>query len=77
MIKQLYYLTKVQTCNFFALNEAKYSKDLQKRKSIRAMFIAYLIVGAMLVFYSVGVSVMLAEVGLADVTPTYLGMLSM
>ena len=77
MIKQLFYLTKLQTCNFFALNEAKYSKDLQKRKSIRAMFIAYLIVGAMLVFYSVGVSVMLAEFGLADLTPTYLGMLSM
>ncbi len=77
MIKNLYYLTKLQVCNIFSINEARYSKDPQKRKKIVSTIVAYLIIGLMLVFYAVAISVSLAEFGLADVTPTYLGLLSM
>lgn len=77
MIKSLYYLTKLQMCNFFSINEARYSKDPQKRKSIRTTLVAYAIVCAMLVFYSIGIPVALVEFGLGSVTPIYLGLMSM
>lgn len=76
MIKSLYLLTKLQICNFFALNEARFSRDPKKRKSVQAMLIAYLILGVVLVFYSAGLTFALNEFGLGQVTPTYLGLLS-
>ena len=77
MLKSLYYLTKLQVCNIFSINEARYSKDMQKKKSVRTTLIAYIIIGVMLVSYSAGLVVALNEFGLAGVTPTYLGLLSM
>lgn len=77
MIKNLYYLTKLQICNIFAINEARYSKDLQKRKSIRTTLVAYAILGFFFVFYSVGIPMMLNEFGMASVTPMYLGLMAM
>lgn len=77
MVKSLYDLTKVQICNFFSLNEARFSKDEKKRKSVRALLVAYAVLGVMLIFYSAGMVVALNEFGLASVTPIYLGVLSM
>ena len=77
MIKSLYLLTKLQICNFFAINEARFSRDPKKRKSVQAMLIAYLILGVVLVFYSVALVFALNEFGLGQVAPTYLGLLSM
>ncbi len=76
MIKELYYLTKLQICNLFGINEARFSREPKKKKRAIAMLATFLLLGAMLVFYAVGLSVALVEFSLGEIVPLYLGLLS-
>lgn len=75
MIKSVFLLTKLQICNIFGINEARYARDPKKKNRVRTTCIAFLILGATLVFYAGALSFALASFGFAEIVPTYLGLL--
>lgn len=76
MIKGLYYLTKLQICNLFGINEARFSREPKQKKRATAMLATFALLGGMLVFYAVGLSVALVEFSLGEIVPLYLALLS-
>ena len=76
MFKSVLLLTKLQICNIFGLNEAKYAKDKKSKARVRGTLFAFLIVGLVLVFYAVVLSVALAGFGYKEVVPLYLAVMA-
>jgi ABC-2 type transport system permease protein len=76
MIKELYYLTKLQICNLFGINEARFSREPKQKKRAITMLAIFALLGGVLVFYAVGLSVLLIEFGLGEIVPLYLVLLS-
>ena len=76
MFKNIYVLTKLQICNMFGLNEARFSRDQKKRKTVYSMLVAYVLLAGVLIFYAAGLSVSFAMLGLSDVVPLYLAILA-
>ncbi len=76
MFKDIYVLTKLQVCNIFGLNEARFSRDKKKRKTVFVTLAAYLVLAGILIFYAAGLSVAFATLGLVSVVPLYLAILS-
>ncbi len=73
MFKSVLLLTKLQICNLFSLNEAKYAKDKSKKKRLKTTLFAFIILAVMLVFYSASISYAFASFGFSNIVPLYLG----
>ena len=72
MLQHIKLLTKIQTCNLFGLNEARYSSDSRKRNHLILMVIVWGILGLMLLFYVFFLTNAYINMNLADVVPIYL-----
>lgn len=72
MLKQIKLLSKIQLCNYFGLNEAKYSKDKAKKKRIIGLGAVYIFLGLMIVFYVSAISVVYVKIGIGNLIPTLL-----
>ncbi len=76
MFKSVLLLTKLQICNIFGLNEAKYAKDKKSKTRVRGTLYAFAVIGLMLVFYGAALSVALASFGYKEIVPLYLTLMS-
>ena len=76
MFKSVLLLTKLQICNIFGLNEAKYAKDKKSKTRVRGTLYAFAVIGLMLVFYGASLSVALASFGYKEIVPLYLALMS-
>ena len=73
MINEIKLLTKVQMCNFFGINEARYSKDSKKRNKIYTAAICLLIFGVFICAQVGGTTYLLVSFGLSEVVPSMVG----
>ena len=76
MFKATLLLTKLQICNFFGFNEARFARDPKQKKRIQTTLIACAIMAVMVVVYSASLSYALANYGFAEIVPLYLGLMS-
>ena len=76
MFKSVWLLTKLQICNLFGLNEAKYAKDKKTKNRLKTTLVAFIILGAALVLYSALLSSAFASFGFVEIVPIYLGSLA-
>lgn len=65
-------LTKIQVCNLFGENEFRYTHDRKKKRRWIAMGVLMGLVAVMMASYVVGLCVGLSVLGMADVIPEYL-----
>ena len=65
-------LTWLSLCNLFGFNEARYGKDQKKRNRLLTVGVAYLILGAMLVFYVGILTYGFIMLGFEKIIPMYL-----
>lgn len=72
MLRQIRLLTVLGLRGLFGLNEARFTSDKKRKRSLRTMAAAYAFIFLMLTMYVVGLSVGLAEIGLAEIIPQYL-----
>lgn len=70
MIKSVRLLTFVQLCNFFGINEVRFSKDPKKKKQIWLMVFVYLYLGVLLALYTTSLCSSLIVNGMTDMIPT-------
>ena len=75
MWKSVRLLTWLSLCNLFGFNEARYGKDKKKRSRLITVGIAYVILGAMLVFYVGILTYGFITLGLGEILPLYLGVI--
>ena len=75
MWKSVRLLTWLSFCNLFGINEARFSKDSKKKSRLITVAVAMVILLGMLVFYAGALTLAFIEMGLADVIPTYLGVM--
>ena len=76
MFKSVWLLTKLQICNLFGFNEAKYAKDKKTKNRLKTTLVAFIILGAALVLYSALLSSAFASFGFVEIVPLYLGSLA-
>lgn len=72
MWKSIRLLTWLSLCNLFGFNEARYGKDQKKRNRLLTVGIAYLILGAMLIFYVGVLTYSFITIGFEEIIPLYL-----
>ncbi len=72
MWKSVRLLIWLSLCNLFGFNEARYGKDKKKRSRLLTVGIAYLILGAMLVFYVGILTYGFIMLGFEKIIPLYL-----
>lgn len=72
MIRQISLLTKIQLCNLFGLNQARFTKDKKKKATFIGMAFVWMLVICMLVFYVAMSAVGLAMLGVAEMIPLVL-----
>lgn len=76
MLRQIQKLTALQLCNLFGINEVRYTKDKKKKQNfILLSFVWFLLIG-MLVFYVALLSIGLCTLGMSDIIPIYLYMIT-
>ena len=73
MWKSIRLLTWLSFCNWFGINEARFSKDPKKKNRLITVAVAMLILFGMLVVYAGALSLAFIEMNLTDLIPTYLG----
>ena len=76
MFKSTLLLAKLQVCNFFGINEARFARDEKKKKRIKITLTACVIMGILLIVYSASLSYALASYGFSEIVPLYLGLMS-
>jgi len=72
MWKSVRLLTWLSLCNLFGFNEARYGKDKKKRSRLLTVAVAYVILGAMLVFYVGILTYGFIMLGFEQMIPLYL-----
>lgn len=72
MMRSVKLLTWLSFSNFLGINEARYSKDPKKKNRLWTVLIAYLILGAMLVFYTGLLTYSLILFEMTAIIPAYL-----
>ena len=73
MWKSIRLLTWLSFCNLFGINEARFSKDSKKKSRLMTVAVAMLILFGMLVVYAGALTSAFIEMNLAELIPTYLG----
>ncbi len=73
MWKSIRLLTWLSFCNWFGINEARFSKDPKKKNRLITVAVAMLILFGMLVVYAGALTLAFIEMNLTDLIPTYLG----
>lgn len=76
MLRQIKKLTAVQLCNLYGINEILHTKDRKKRNRFVGMAFVWLLLVAMMVFYMVILSSAFAKMGMAEIIPMYLFLLT-
>ena len=76
MAKQIYNLTKLQLKKLYGINEWRYCKDKNEKRKKTFLAIAYLVVAIMMAFYIGAMAWGYTVMGLAEILPAYLIMLS-
>ena len=76
MLKQIQKLTALQLCNLFGINEARYTKDKKKKDNFILLTLAWILVGAMILAYIALLSFGMIEVGMSEILPMYLYMIT-
>lgn len=76
MRKQIRQLTAVQLINLFGWNEVRYTKDKKKKARYAGLAFAWLLVVAMLVVYVGILAAAYVKMGMGEVIPMYLFMVS-
>lgn len=76
MFKATLLLTKLQICNFFGINEARFARDPKKKSRVKTTMIAFLIMGIAIVVYAASLSYALASFGFSEIVPLYLGLMA-
>jgi ABC-2 type transport system permease protein len=76
MFKSVVLLTKLQICNLFGFNEARFAKDPKKSRNVKMTLVAFLIIGVTLAVYAALLSVGLASFGYFEYVPLYLAFLA-
>ena len=69
MLKQIQLLSTVQLRNLFGINEIRYTKDKKKKSRFIAMAVLWIMLAAMLLFYTMALSMGLILMGIADIVP--------
>ena len=72
MWKSVRLLTWLSLCNLFGFNEARYGKDKKKKSRLLTVAVAYVILGAMLVFYVGFLTYGFIMLGFEQMIPLYL-----
>ena len=65
-------LTWLSLCNLFGFNEARYGKDKKKKSRLLTVGVAYIILGALLVFYVGTLTYGFVMMGFENMIPLYL-----
>lgn len=68
-MKELWAMIRLELINLFGLNTYRYTRDPKEKRKKRALLIALIFVGLVLVGYAVGVSCLFAGFGLAKKLP--------
>ena len=76
MIRQIKLLTKAQLCNFMDLNVFRFTKDKKKKRSALSMGLLWLLLITMLCLYVGTFAYGYSKMGLGQVIPMYLIMIS-
>ena len=76
MLKQIQKLTALQLCNLFGINEVRYTKDKKKKDNFILLTLAWILVGAMILAYIALLSFGMIEVGMSEILPMYLYMIT-
>ncbi len=71
MIRQIRLLTRLELCNTFGLNEARYGKG-RKRGRVILLGLIYVLLGLLIAFYAGALAWGYAHLGLAELIPAYL-----
>lgn len=72
MLRQIKRLSGVQLCNLFGMNEVRYTKDRDKRGRFFLMTALWILLILVLLFYMVIMELAFMKLGMADVIPVYL-----
>jgi len=72
MIRQIGNLTKVLLCNFFGINQMRYSKDKKEKIKFISMFLTYFLVIAVLAIYAAVIFYSYVKLDLGEVIPSYM-----
>lgn len=72
MLRQIRLLSRVQLCNLFGINEVRYTKDSDKRGRFFLMTALWAVMILMMLFYMVIMENAFIKLGMADVIPVYL-----
>ena len=70
VLNEIKLLTKVQMCNFFGLNESKYSRDGSKKKKMYTAVIGVLVFGILICTQIGGSAFLLIDFGLTNIIPS-------
>ena len=76
MIKQIKHLVKLQLVNLYGINVFRFTKDKTEKKKKIALAAVYVLLILMAVFYVSGLTYGYSILGLADMVPAYLIMIS-
>lgn len=76
MLRQIQKLTALQLCNLFGINEIRYTKDKKKKQNSFLLALAWILLIGMLIFYIAMLSTGLCILGMPDIIPTYLYMIT-
>ena len=76
MLRQIKLLLRVQTCNLFGLNEARYGKKGRQRGTHIALMVAMALVTLVLCIYVAGLSYLLCCIGAGDMLPMLLALVT-
>ncbi len=76
MLRQIHKLTAIQLCNLFGFNEFRHTKDSKKKDRFMLLVLAWLVVIALIVVYVAMLSIGLAKMGMSEIIPIYLYMIT-
>lgn len=71
MLTQIKILTRMELCNVFGINEARFTRDSQKKQRFIMLSVIWIFLALLLMFYMLLLSVAYISMGLADVLPMY------
>lgn len=76
MLGQIRKLTAVQLCNICGINEIRHTKDKKKKMRFAGMAVLWIFLILLLVFYLAILAAAFVKIGLADIVPIYLFMIT-
>lgn len=76
MLRQIRQLSHVQLLNLFGINEIRHTKDKKKKARYVGLALVWLLLILMMLFYMTILSAALVQIGLAEIVPKYLFMIT-